>query len=223
MQNNILPEALKELNITFETNITDKWQDVNTNIAIASAVTSYARIHMMPFKLHDSCYYTDTDSIFVDDLDPFKHLLGKELGQFKDELDGLVIQEAEFLGIKQYGYWYTGKNGVKQEKSVFAGVARNSISFEDIKKMQNGEVLTIKGKDRFYKSLVDLEISIEQHDMDVCKNNPKTLVNNFYLPIAVNNSDSTYSETQRILNMGCTIVKNLNKRIKTLKQNKTPA
>lgn len=217
IQNNILPETLRELNITFETNIADKWQDVNSNIAIASAVTAYARIHMMPFKLHDSCYYTDTDSVFVDTLEPFKHLLGKELGLFKDELDGLVIQEAEFLGIKQYGYWYIDKTGTRQEQSVFAGVSRNSIPFVDIQRLQAGETLTITGKDRFYKSLVNLEISIENHNMHIVKNNPKTLIDNFYHPMDMNNTNSTSNfENKLLLKLGCNILKNLNKRIKQL-------
>lgn len=159
VQNNYLSTALIEFNTMFDTNVSSKYEDVNSNIAIASAVTAYARIHMMPFKLHPSCYYTDTDSVFVDDLEPFKHLLGEELGLFKDELSGLGIKEAEFLGIKQYGYWFNDKNGVRVEKSVFAGVPRNSISFSDLQKLQNGETLTITGKDRFYKSLINLDIS----------------------------------------------------------------
>lgn len=40
----------------------------NINVAIASAVTAYARIFMSIFKnnLDYNLYYTDTDSIFVD-------------------------------------------------------------------------------------------------------------------------------------------------------------
>jgi len=41
----------------------------NVNIAIASAVTAYARIHMSQFKnnpLLPNLYYTDTDSLYFD-------------------------------------------------------------------------------------------------------------------------------------------------------------
>src|ERR1700674_212937 len=41
----------------------------NVNIAIASAVTAYARIHMSQFKNNPSfpnLYYTDTDSLYFD-------------------------------------------------------------------------------------------------------------------------------------------------------------
>jgi hypothetical protein len=122
----------------------------------------------------------------VDDLSPFKHLLGPEIGMFKDELDGLVIQEAEFIGVKQYGYWYYDKNANKIEKSVCAGVTRDSLTFNQIKKLQNGEILTVDTEDRFYKSLLNLNIKINKQNMNIVKNNPKKLINNFYYPLTIN-------------------------------------
>ena len=38
---------------------------IKANVAIASAITAYARIHMMLLKLSKSVVYTDTDSIFT--------------------------------------------------------------------------------------------------------------------------------------------------------------
>jgi hypothetical protein len=58
---------------------------------------------MIPFKLDDSCVYTDTDSIFTTKPLSIKDV-GNEIGLFKDELNGNKIEEAYFLGIKQYGY-----------------------------------------------------------------------------------------------------------------------
>ena len=60
---------------------------------------------MMDFKTipNVNIYYTDTDSIFVDKPLPY-NLVGKELGQMKDELDGNIINEAYFFSIKQYAY-----------------------------------------------------------------------------------------------------------------------
>ena len=89
---------------------------IQNNVALASAITSYARIHMIPFKVDPCTKYTDTDSIFTSKkLD--NSLIGKELGLMKDELDGNIIKEAYFLGIKQYGFWYN-TNKEKVEKSV---------------------------------------------------------------------------------------------------------
>jgi len=55
-------------------------------------------------------------------IDP--QLLGPELGQYKDELNGQVINEAYFLGPKKYGYYINviDENGNKKEYSVFSGV-----------------------------------------------------------------------------------------------------
>ena len=54
----------------------------------------------MPFKLDPTCAYSETDYVFT------KNVLGiietgKELGKFKDELGGVSIYKATFLGIKQ--------------------------------------------------------------------------------------------------------------------------
>lgn len=73
----------------------------NVNIAIASAITSYARIHMSQFKNNPkiNLYYTDTDSIYTDSvLDPV-FIDNKELGKLKLEH---VCNKAIFLSAKVY-------------------------------------------------------------------------------------------------------------------------
>jgi predicted nuclease of predicted toxin-antitoxin system len=100
-------DTLREVGNTPLTSVSFKSYEVKSNVAIASAVTSYARIHMSQFKNNPNfeLFYTDTDSIFVDRELP-QDMVGKDLGLMKDELSGGVIKEAYFLGIKQYGYWY---------------------------------------------------------------------------------------------------------------------
>lgn len=66
------------------------------NVAIASAVTSYARIIMMPVK-NEFCCYTDTDSVITTVPLPLQ-LMGDDLGLFKDELNGGIISKGVFLG-----------------------------------------------------------------------------------------------------------------------------
>jgi hypothetical protein len=51
----------------------------------------------------------------------------------KDELKGQIIEEAYFLDIKKYDYWYYDKNNNRIECSVIAGVPRNTIKFFEIK------------------------------------------------------------------------------------------
>jgi len=104
----------------------------------------------MQFKLNYDVYYTDTDSIFTKTkINP--DLIGKELGLMKDELNGLTIKEAYFLGVKQYGYWYHDSNNIKIEKSVFAGIKRDSLSFYEIIHLFNGKNITKFINIRFFK------------------------------------------------------------------------
>lgn len=79
----------------------DSFTDVS--IAIASAVTSYARIIITKHKLDiltrgGSVYYSDTDSL-VTDMPLKQDLIGKDLGQFKLEHD---IDRAYFITSKTY-------------------------------------------------------------------------------------------------------------------------
>ena len=186
MLGNVESDILSELNTVFSTNITQFHKVVKSNIAIASAITSYARIHMLKYKLSDSVYYTDTDSIFTSEpLNPSE--IGPELGEMKDELDGCTISKAYFLGIKQYGYQYQDKHGKLIEKSVWAGVKRNSISFEEIESLFKGNIITRTISNRFFKSLVNLNIAIKDTKVTIEFNPDKKLVNNQYIPLNVYN------------------------------------
>jgi DNA polymerase type B, organellar and viral len=73
----------------------------NTNIAIASAITAYARIHMSQFKNNDNfnLYYSDTDSIYTDKALPEFLVNNKILGMMKLEH---IINKAIFLAPKVY-------------------------------------------------------------------------------------------------------------------------
>ena len=126
MLGNVESDILSELNTVFSTNITQFHKVVKSNIAIASAITSYARIHMLKYKLSDSVYYTDTDSIFTSEpLNPSE--IGPELGEMKDELDGCTISKAYFLGIKQYGYQYQDKNNKLIHFRVGSNIRKHKI------------------------------------------------------------------------------------------------
>ena len=73
----------------------------NVSIGIASAITSYARIHMSQFKnnLNYNLYYTDTDSIYIDKPLPENLVNDKILGKMKLEN---IINKAIFLAPKVY-------------------------------------------------------------------------------------------------------------------------
>ena len=190
---NINSTMLEKLNNQFQSIGSDQ-HFIMSNVAIASAVTAYARIVMIPYKIDPNTLYTDTDSIFTTvTIDP--KLIGDHLGQMKDEMNGIVIQEACFVGPKKYGYWYYDKDGNKVEKSVFAGVPRNSLTFNEIKAVFNGETITINVDNRFFKSINNLSITIKNIKISIKNTNDKVKINNEYLPILVNSGFNNTFET----------------------------
>jgi len=156
---NINFTMLEKLNNQFQSIGSDQ-QHIMSNVAIASAVTAYARIVMIPYKIDLNTLYTDTDSIFtLVPIDP--HLIGDQIGLMKDEMNGIIIQEGLFLGPKKYGYWYYDEVGNKIEKSVFAGVPRNTLTFNEIRSISEGNVITQNVDNRFFKSFHNLNIDIK--------------------------------------------------------------
>ena len=181
---NINHDLISQLNITFHTSFNEYQSVIKTNVAIASAVTAYARVHMIPFKLDEGTIYTDTDSIFTTkSIKPY--LIGKGLGLMKDELEGLIIKEAYFLGIKQYGFWYYDNNNSRIEKSIWAGVSRNSLSFNDFISLKLGNKITRDIPNRFFRSIINLSIVIKDSRVTIEFNPHKNLINNVYEPIII--------------------------------------
>nr|YP_010254605.1 DNA polymerase [Ganoderma sichuanense]QUA00738.1 DNA polymerase [Ganoderma sichuanense] len=158
---------------------------VKSNVAIASAITAWARIEMIKYKLDPYVIYSDTDSILtlgkISD-----HLLGTSLGLMKDEMNGKIIKELFVLGIKQYGFWYYDDNGTRVEKSVWAGYTRDGLSFNDIKELAAGNKLTRVVKSRFYRSINELSIRIKDITLTIQATPHKKLIDNVYQPIHIN-------------------------------------
>lgn len=189
---NINYNMLEQLNNQFNSIGSDN-SFVMSNVAIAAAVTSYARIAMIPIKIDPNTLYTDTDSAFTSKpINP--DLLGIELGQYKDELKGQVIAEAYFLGQKKYGYYIIDNEGNQKEFSVFSGVPRNSLSFEDIKNISQGKTIIKYIPNKFFKSFIDLNITIKDTKLTIKNTNTKELINNIYLPPKINKGYHNYFE-----------------------------
>ena len=112
--------------------INDNYQ-IKSNVAISSAITSYARIIMYPYLLLPGVIYSDTDSIFTTiPLNP--ELISKAIGYFKDEMNGIIIKEFISKGPKRYAYWFLDNNLKRIEKSVYAGIERDSVPFSKFSK-----------------------------------------------------------------------------------------
>jgi hypothetical protein len=83
-------------------NILDGFKEThNVNIAIAAAITAYARIHMSQFKNNPdfNLYYSDTDSIYIDKPLSKDLVSSKTLGLMKLENS---IEKAIFISPKVY-------------------------------------------------------------------------------------------------------------------------
>ena len=112
----------------------------------------------------------------------------------------IEINEATFLGIKQYGYTFEKDNKLI-EKSVFAGIPRDSLSYEQIVELSEGKTLESTSKLRFYKSFSSLNIKIKEITVKIKRSNDKKLVGNKYMPIHVNvrSRDSIINKMLKIL------------------------
>lgn len=183
ISDNLNTTIINQLNIKLNSDFKSFQSPVLSNVAIASAVTAYARIHMIPFKLNTDCYYTDTDSIFTKTkLNPSQ--IGSDLGLMKDELNGKLVKEAYFLGIKQYGYSYI-ENGETINKSVFAGVARNSLSLDQVKELHSGGKISRIISSKFFKSFKNFSIKIKDTNLTISANREKQLKDNVYYPLHI--------------------------------------
>nr|YP_009693780.1 hypothetical protein [Inonotus obliquus]BBN21306.1 hypothetical protein [Inonotus obliquus] len=139
------------------------WQDFanlpKTNIAIASAITANARVHMSMLKnsSYFKLFYTDTDSGFLDQPLPDHLVDDKKLGLFK-----LVEVLTDFvaLGPKVYGgktvkgMEYTKVKGLKtpvsldQLKDLL--IENNELKIDQIKWFNNATEGTISVRDLTY-------------------------------------------------------------------------
>jgi hypothetical protein len=183
ISDNLNTTVLNELNVRLNSEYRSFKSIVPSNVAIASAVTSYARIHMIPFKLNTDCYYSDTDSIFTKTKLNLSQI-GIELGLMKDELNGNIVKEAYFLGIKQYGYSFI-ENGETINKSVFAGVARNSLSLDQVKELHSGGKISRIISSKFFKSFKNFSIKIKDTNLTISANREKQLKDNVYYPLHI--------------------------------------
>lgn len=191
---------INELNLDLSINLLKpKFSIVKSNAAIASATTAYSRINLMKYKTIPGIeiYYCDTDSVVVNKELP-SHLVGKELGQMKDELNGGVIKEAYFFGIKKYGF-IDDKN---QVRTVFSGVPRNSLSWEDIVNLSQNKPVIKQIPDQFFKYLNKLEINIKQKNIEITFNPDKKLINNKFLPININEINGENSSFTSLFKQG---------------------
>jgi len=111
----------------------------SVSISTASAVLSYARIHMLKIKLHilnnnGNIYYTDTDSIVTDFKLSDEFIHSKEIGKLKLEFE---VKEGYFITDKLYAIKTINDQIIQLGK----GIKSKLLKFEDYIKMYNMEII----------------------------------------------------------------------------------
>jgi DNA polymerase elongation subunit (family B) len=103
----------------------------NVNVAIAAAITAYARIHMSQFKNNPNfnLYYSDTDSIYIDRPLPPEFISSTELGKLK--LENVLI-DAIFLAPKVYYLETEEGKVIYKVKGLKHEVELTKIDFEQL-------------------------------------------------------------------------------------------
>ena len=132
-----------------------------TNIAVASAITAYARIEMANlFKfLIDNGYtifYCDTDCVVVNKPLPDDMVSSTELGKLKLEH---TISRAVFLAPKVYSFITDTGEEIVKVKGLSKDVLKN-VHFKDIESLLAKDSSKEFVQSKWYKSIFDGIISI---------------------------------------------------------------
>jgi hypothetical protein len=132
----------------------------NINIAIASAVTAYARIHMSQFKnnpLFPNLYYTDTDSAYFDGPLPERMIDSTRLGALK--LEG-IYDEALFLAPKVYALENKDGSIFKIKGLTKESIKNNNITLDSLEILLNKDYKLTFLQNKWFRSLSESNISI---------------------------------------------------------------
>ena len=147
--------------------------EYNNSIAIASAVTAYARVFMSRFKNNPAfiLLYSDTDSAFIEGILP-KEMIGPLLGQFKLENN---FKEIVFLGPKIYsGITNTGKliTKIKGYKNA------KDLSFDQIKSLLHKDSNLELNHVKWYRTLDKIEMKSNPYSLSATMNKRVSIYEN---------------------------------------------
>ena len=130
---------------------------MDTNVAIASAISAYARIHMSQFKNNPlfKLYYSDTDSAVFSTPLPSEYV-GSDLGLMKLEH---IITKAVFLSPKVYALITNEGEQIIKAKGLTKDAIKN-ITIADFELLLSKDSSRVFKQSKFYKSLYQGNISV---------------------------------------------------------------
>lgn len=134
----------------------DMFHGQDINIAIASAITAGARVHMSYFKNNPDfrLYYSDTDSAIIDRPLP-SFMVGSKLGQLKLEH---TIDKAVFLAPKVYGLVDVNGNEIIKIKGVTGEVA-SKLTINDLEELLIKDSQKEFTQEKWFKKVLEGEIT----------------------------------------------------------------
>jgi hypothetical protein len=154
--------VIKDLTDISYDNKNDYYYGTEVNVAIASAITAYARIFMSEFKNNPlfKVYYSDTDS-FVTNTPLPKELIGNNLGQFKLEH---IINKAVFLAPKVYALITEDGKEIIKVKGLSKEVI-NKLHFSDLEALLIQDSTREFTQEKWFKSVIKGEIKTSLGDL----------------------------------------------------------
>ena len=148
----------------------------NVSIAIAAAITAYARIHMTQFKNnHDFIlYYSDTDSIYVDRPLPDYLVNDTILGKLKLEY---ICKKAIFLAPKVYYLQTEDGRVIYKVKGLSHNISLTKQEFSSLLNKENFlEKLQIKWRKNL--NLGNISVINQLYTLKITDNKRKLIYNN---------------------------------------------
>jgi hypothetical protein len=137
----------------------DSYHGLDINIAVASAITSGARMWMSLLKNNPlfKLYYSDTDSAVVDRPLP-SHMVGPELGKFKLEH---VVDRAVFIAPKVYGLITDEGQEIIKVKGLSKELLPN-IHIKDLENLLFTDSSLELNQEKWFKKVIEGEINVSE-------------------------------------------------------------
>ena len=137
---------------------------------IGAFILSYSKVDIYDVLTQTDAYYMDTDSLFLHADDKDKVVLGKELGQFSDDLDGGKIIKAIFISKKMYYLEYVMPDGRVKVKMTGKGVEKGALSKADYEAMLREEVVNVCKPNQFIRDVKNGRVMVKVSSKNIKMN-----------------------------------------------------
>jgi hypothetical protein len=171
------------LNFTFSSGQEDK---TTRKRAFSGAfILSYSKLIMYDMINISNPYYTDTDSLYIENSYSPLFKISKELGEFSDDYDGKIIY-GSFVAKKLKYIEILRNNGHIEKCYTGKGCYKNDLTKTAFKKMLSGQEYENKGEFKMIRDLNGGKVEYYKNDIKIIKMNDGNRYfkeNNFSYPL----------------------------------------